>query len=89
MAVPAIVPPHTDVESAGTIAEGIRNDVLALRIPHEGSDIADVKYVTVSAGVACARFDEEADHAELIYRTDDTLYRAKDAGRNWVVRDGA
>ncbi|HEY7985434.1 MAG TPA: diguanylate cyclase [Methylophilaceae bacterium] len=70
---------------AGTIllAEQIRVDVAALKIPHSKSPTA--QHVTISLGVAtlnCAEL-ESSNHA--ISLTDKLLYRAKSEGRNRVV----
>ena len=67
-----------DVGSAGarTFAERVREAVQVLAIPQAGP-------ITVSAGVAELRADEDALAA--LARADASLYRAKQAGRNRVA----
>ena len=69
-----------DVGSAGarTFAERVREAVQVLAIPQAGP-------ITVSAGVAELRADEDALAA--LARADASLYRAKQAGRNRVACD--
>jgi diguanylate cyclase (GGDEF)-like protein len=65
------------------LPEQIRRDVMALAIPHEGSNAARV--VTVSVGVAVAAPGSSRTLAGAIQLADDALYRAKQQGRNRVV----
>jgi len=79
----AIVMPETDVKGAWHIAEMIRQELLKMRIPHEGSMVAPC--ITLSCGIA-AMFPSASTKPEmLIQRADQALYRAKQKGRNCVA----
>jgi diguanylate cyclase (GGDEF)-like protein/PAS domain S-box-containing protein len=81
----AVLLPDTDEAGAAIIAERIRQAIVGLGIRHTANPNA---IVTISAGVAslsCAEI--EADR--LIEAADHALYRAKDLGRNAVVRGSA
>jgi len=78
----AVILPNTSESAAADIADQIREAVLQLALPHEG---APGRRLTVSCGVAAAdNFDGEP--AVLIKHADRSLYRAKEDGRNSVVR---
>jgi diguanylate cyclase (GGDEF)-like protein/PAS domain S-box-containing protein len=70
-------------QHAASLAEKIRLDVEALRIPHEKSDIND--YVTVSIGVVSIIPQQNMSPVDLIKSADEALYKAKEEGRNRVV----
>ncbi|HBN52841.1 MAG TPA: diguanylate cyclase [Stenotrophomonas sp.] len=72
-----------DAAMAGGIAERLRQTVLALQEPHEGSQVA--RWVTVSVGACTAVPREEADGRGLMDAADAALYRAKLEGRDRVV----
>lgn len=78
----AVLLPHTDEAGAAVIAERISQAVLGLAIPHS-ANAAGV--VTVSAGVA-AQPCAQAKPGMLVDSADRALYRAKDFGRNAVIR---
>lgn len=78
----ACVLPNTSHEEAMAIARNIRDRVLALSIPHEGSKAAP--YVTVSVGVATAACSQGIDPINWIRAADGQLYQAKARGRNNV-----
>lgn len=78
----ACVLPDTSHEEAMAIAQSIRDRVLALGIPHEGSEAAP--YVTVSIGVATATCTPGLDPMSWIRAADSQLYLAKAGGRNRV-----
>ncbi|NEV61737.1 GGDEF domain-containing protein [Thiorhodococcus minor] len=79
----AFILPNTGYRDAGAIAERIREDILALQIPHPASPISDC--VTISLGVAELRPKAGTSPQALIQAADDALYRAKSQGRNQVV----
>lgn len=74
--------PTTGHESATQIAERIRAQVEALRIPHDYS--AAAAWVTISVGLASAIPSDCDGAAALLEKADNMLYRAKNAGRNRV-----
>ena len=72
-----------DYQYAVSIAEQIRMEVEALKIPHEKSDINS--FVTISVGVALIVPNQNMSPIDLIKSADQALYRAKEEGRNRVV----
>ena len=71
----------TNEEEAFLIAERIRRGVENIRIPVDGGEIG----VTVSIGLS--EFSPDSGQLEtLLSRADESLYRAKQQGRNRVVR---
>ena len=74
----------SDIEYALAVAEKIRLDVEALRLPHEKSEASD--YVTISIGVASAMpTNRDISAKDLVQYADDALYQAKQQGRNRVT----
>lgn len=83
----ALVLPHTTLEGAAVVAEGLRKGVVALNLLHASSSVAS--YVTLSLGVAAVSPDEpELGADKLIERADAALYEAKREGRNCYVAHG-
>ncbi|MEO0971675.1 MAG: diguanylate cyclase [Pseudomonadota bacterium] len=77
--------PETDLEGARRVAERMREAVLALQIPHAGSEVG---VVTVSIGVAShVPEPSPSDVGPLVFAADAALYRAKRGGRNRVEVD--
>lgn len=79
-----VVLPETPLEGASEFAEAMRLRVLALEIPHESSRTA--KWVTVSQGVASVVPSLDQTPADLVAAADAAMYRAKQGGRDRVVR---
>jgi diguanylate cyclase (GGDEF)-like protein/PAS domain S-box-containing protein len=78
----AVVLPNTDIEGAACVAERIAQQVRDLQIPHAQSAVSE--YVTLSLGVACCIPAPMSQPATLIAIADESLYRAKAAGRDRV-----
>jgi diguanylate cyclase (GGDEF)-like protein len=67
------------------VAERIRSAVQQEAIAHPGSDVADC--ITVSVGSAAVRPNGARTLSGLIQQADESLYAAKQAGRNLVVHE--
>jgi diguanylate cyclase (GGDEF)-like protein len=78
----AAVLPDADIFTAASVAETMRQEVMALEIRHESSFVE--RFVTVSIGVAAMHPFAEQLPSELIAAADEALYRAKRNGRNRV-----
>lgn len=77
-----LVLPNTDEAQAARVAEEGRAAVAALALDHEGTPLP----LTISAGIA-ARVPAGNDMANRLLRdADRALYKAKDEGRNRVVK---
>lgn len=76
-----MVCPYTDRNHAEVLADTIRQAVLELGLPHEGSSFG---VVTVSIGCSAAVPGEHCTAAELVHAADGALYAAKAAGRNCI-----
>jgi diguanylate cyclase (GGDEF)-like protein len=76
----ACILPETDAPGALRIAEQMRQEVLALAIPHAASTVAGS--VTLSLGAAAGVPVLDQDPFELLRAADDALYLAKQSGRN-------
>lgn len=79
-----IILPHISLQRAQVIAEETRSAIVALSIPHAGSQCA--KTVTASMGIAFAHVGEHPESYldRLQDRADKELYKAKAAGRNTI-----
>jgi len=67
---------------ANVIAEQIRKAISAKEL-HDKAKNENYGKITASIGISEYRFNEQA--GDLIKRSDEALYKAKDAGRNRVV----
>jgi diguanylate cyclase (GGDEF)-like protein len=80
----ALILPETGEKQAYTIAENIRDDLASLRIPHESSSVS--RYLTVSIGVMTL-IPNTVNNASLLRAlADEALYRAKEEGRNCIIK---
>ena len=74
--------PNTDIRGANVVAEKLRADVEALRLPHDCSPYGS--NVTLSAGVTSLTPRQKDDLETFVNQADRALYEAKHAGRNCV-----
>lgn len=79
----AVILTHRSDADATAIAERLRRGVYGLKLRHQMSDHDGV--VTISLGVVTTIPTEQTSTKELIEAADNCLYRAKEAGRNWIV----
>ncbi|WP_413165249.1 diguanylate cyclase domain-containing protein [Capilliphycus salinus ALCB114379] len=78
-----IILPNTQAEGAVNVAEGIRQQIKSLNLPHSQSKIADC--ITVSSGVASVVPHPNYSPSDLIAAADIALYEAKQQGRDCVI----
>lgn len=78
----AVVLPATTGANARLLADQLRTDVAALRIPHDASTTGP--HVTISLGVASMIPKQGVAPATLVAAADRALYQAKRSGRNCV-----
>jgi diguanylate cyclase (GGDEF)-like protein len=79
----ALVLYNPPAEFAQSMPEQIRQSIMELGIPHEGSQAAS--FITVSVGVAVARPGSGRSLVGAIQAADEALYEAKRTGRNRIV----
>ena len=77
--------PNTSLHGAHTVAEGIRQAVAELDIPHPDSRVA--AHVTVSIGAASILPDRQSKPGQVVLAADQALYAAKQQGRDRVCID--
>ena len=74
---------NMDATAAENCINQILGQIKGLAIPHEASEISTI--VTASAGICVAIPSELKTLERIIEQADQTLYRAKSAGRNCVI----
>jgi diguanylate cyclase len=82
----AILLPNTQLAGALAVAESIRHAISIARLVRSANQ-DPLGQITISAGVATYRTGE--DSMELLERADQSLYLAKERGRNKVVPETA
>ena len=81
-----VLMPNTPFEGAMEVAENIRSNIECAEMP----SISDVKInITISIGVNSIIPEKDSSVDEFISMTDKALYKAKNNGRNQVVRAGS
>ncbi len=76
----AVILPDTSKDGVLQIAEQLSNSVMALKIPHSGSNY---NIITISLGIAITTIGEQCRSANMLYQmADEALYQAKQSGRN-------
>lgn len=77
-----LILPSIDDETAFKRAEDLRKSIESLSVAYQEKHLPTI---TISAGIACFP-DDERDIQALLRLADEALYRAKDGGRNQIVR---
>lgn len=77
-----VILPDCDTQGATLVAERLREEVQALRIPHDYSPAAT--HVTVSIGLATRVASSDEACQQILKEADKALYEAKGQGRNRV-----
>lgn len=75
--------PETEQKDALSMANKLRAEIEALAISHNHSVAASV--ITISIGVCCMSPQVDEIHQLILSRADETMYQAKNAGRNQVL----
>lgn len=78
-----VILPHTPIEGAKKVAEGIISIIYGLNLVHAESQVSD--RVTLSIGVACVVPNADLSWEVPISLADRALYQAKQEGRNRIV----
>jgi two-component system, cell cycle response regulator len=82
----AVILPYTKGEGALKVAQGIREEVVKLQIPHDLSQVNH--HITMSLGVSSIIPNLNSNPELLIETADRALYEAKALGRDRVVYKG-
>jgi len=74
--------PGTDIEGAMTVAKTMKDCIIALKIPHQGTSIGEC--ISISLGVSSNSNNDIEAPQVLLKKADEALYKAKKNGRNQV-----
>ncbi|MBN2737657.1 MAG: diguanylate cyclase [Spirochaetales bacterium] len=80
-----LVLPETGMPGAEHTGQSIIKKLHEIKIPHEASDI--LPYVTMSMGITTMVPRRDVSFEEIVKKADNNLYRAKEKGRNCLVKD--
>lgn len=78
-----VILPGADIAGASAVAERMRMQVEALKLPHVNNVVGHD--VTISLGVAVVVPDARVSPTTLVNAADEALYKAKAVGRNQVI----
>jgi diguanylate cyclase (GGDEF)-like protein len=78
-----VILPHTPIEGAKKVAEGVISIIYNLNLAHATSQVCD--RITLSIGVACVVPNADLSWEMPISLADKALYQAKREGRNRIV----
>jgi diguanylate cyclase (GGDEF)-like protein len=79
----AVVMSNTDLDGAVQVAEKIKEEIGKLKIPHVQSQIG--QHLSLSMGVGSIIPNKSDEPEVFINNVDQSLYRAKDAGRDRII----
>lgn len=80
----AAILPDTDAEGVRILAEGLRQAIESLKIPHRLA-VQGKAIITVSLGVVTRVPQHDDDYRKLIAAADNALYQSKRAGGNCIT----
>ncbi len=82
----AVIMSNTGIDGAIKVAEEIRKEIGALKIPHVRSEVG--RHLSLSMGVGSTVPDRSGGPEAFINEVDQFLYQAKEAGRDRIVAVG-
>jgi sigma-B regulation protein RsbU (phosphoserine phosphatase) len=74
---------NTDEKRAVHVAEKIRTEIQNVNLPHQASEVSN--RVTVSIGISTCIPTRETQPEKLIKQADESLYTAKQQGRDRYI----
>lgn len=79
----AVLLPESNEEQAQQLADTLCENIRAMSLPHQYSQVAD--HITISVGVASMIPSAENHYEDLVREADKSLYAAKERGRDQAV----